>query len=184
MLINRLITILLVVLFIVISGELFYLIYYQRVSLGNGSTVKTTPSPATAVTEHLTLSQGWANQINQLVSERLNKDHTGVAQLLITTKYKGVLTQLGSSNEYFPQTEVASSFVIEVNTDIGKKGFYFTKDELNKIKYYRIDDQKKLVSANESDIKVGDPVEFTIAQEVVSDLNNNTVSAELVKTID
>jgi len=184
MLINRLITILLVVLFIVISGELFYLIYYQRVSLGNGSTVKTTPSPVTTVTERLTLSQGWVNQINELVSERLDEDHTGVAQLLITTKYKGVLTQLGASNEYFPQTKVAANFVIEVNTDIGKRGFYFTKDELSKIKYYQTDDKEKLIPVGETDIKVGDPVEFTITQEVANDLNNNTVSAELVKTAD
>lgn len=191
---NILLTIGIIALFLIFSGELYFLFFYQKkeapIQISNKQSTTAKPS-----------ADLWLKQTDKATGDLFKEIHrkvdfvkplyqSGVLKELVTTEtYKSVVESIGNQTEYEknPQgTVIEYNFSLTLSTfaDKGPKTFRYTltKEEMALISVFKSQGDEE-IPVDLSEIQKGDLVSISITYDNLMSSQNNLISLKIVKLL-
>lgn len=194
---NTLLVIGICVLFLILSGEIYYLFFYQKKDLAVSTVNKQTKNKASAnpskelwLKQTDTATESQFKEIHRRVDRVKPLFQSGVLkELLATEVYKSIVEEIGSKAESEKNVQGAVidyAYVLSLSTfsEKGEKAFRytFTNEELPRISAFKSQGDEE-IPIDLDEIQKGDFVSVTITYDHLLSPQDNLISLKIVKLL-
>ncbi|MGB9883543.1 MAG: hypothetical protein ACPLRN_03470 [Microgenomates group bacterium] len=162
------------ILFLVLLGEIGYLIYTFN---QNQKKISSLPIITQSVNQtqpqtNINSNPAYSNKTIESLSY-LKKNI--VTSSILENNYQGKIIEIDNQEGYLQKEDFKYVFKIRIENQDDTNSFYFNKDELEKINVYDKNNQKMSIDT----LKIGDFVSIKEKLNLLEDPNNNLVSFDI-----
>lgn len=166
---EKLLKIIFVILIIVLLGEIGYLVYNQFQLKNPSNNQINLTSQSLEKPNDIKIDPIYNKETIESI---LNLNKNIIKSSYLINEYEGEIIDLNITGGYSKSANFEYAFFIRIKNGENSNSFYFSKDELEKIKIYNNKNQELTFE----DLKIDQKVKIEDKKDLLVDIKNNTIS--------